>query len=36
LLRQASTVISGLVKENKLKVIAGYYDTASGSVTLLE
>ena len=36
LLRQASTVISGLVKESKLKVVAGYYDIASGSVTLLE
>jgi carbonic anhydrase len=36
LLRQASTVISGLVKESKLKVVAGYYDITSGSVTLLE
>jgi carbonic anhydrase len=36
LLRQASTVISGLVKESKLKVVAGYYDVSSGSVTLLE
>jgi carbonic anhydrase len=36
LLRKASTVVSGLVKENKLKVIASYYDIASGSVTLLE
>jgi len=36
LLRQASTVISGAVKESKLKVVAGYYDIASGSVTLLE
>ena len=36
LLRQASTVISGLVKESKLKVVAGYYDIASGHVTLLE
>jgi carbonic anhydrase len=35
LLRQASTVISGLVKESKLKVVAGYYDVTSGSVTLL-
>jgi carbonic anhydrase len=36
LLRKASTVVSGLVKENKLKVIAAYYALASGSVTLLE
>jgi len=36
LLRQASTVISGLVKESKLKVVAGYYDITSGNVTLLE
>jgi carbonic anhydrase len=36
LLRKASTVVSGLLKENKLKVIAAYYALASGSVTLLE
>jgi carbonic anhydrase len=36
LLRQSSTVISGLVKEKKLKVIAAYYDVGSGIVTLLE
>jgi carbonic anhydrase len=36
LLRQASTVISGLVKENKLKVVAGYYDLGTGVVSLLE
>jgi carbonic anhydrase len=36
LLRQASTVIAGLVKEGKLKVVAAYYDIVSGSVTLLE
>jgi carbonic anhydrase len=36
LLRQASTVISGLVKESKLKVVAGYYDITGGSVTLLD
>jgi carbonic anhydrase len=35
LLREASTVISGLVKQNKLKVVAAYYDLASGKVTLL-
>jgi len=36
LLRKASTVVSGLLKEKKLKVIAAYYDLASGNVTLLE
>ena len=36
LLRKASTVISGLLKEGKLKVVAGYYDVASGVVSLLE
>jgi carbonic anhydrase len=36
LLRQASTVIAGLVKEGKLKVVAAYYDIVSGRVTLLE
>jgi carbonic anhydrase len=35
LLSEASTVISGLVKEGKLKVVAGYYDLASGAVALL-
>jgi carbonic anhydrase len=36
LLREASTVVSGLVKEGKLKVVASYYDLANGVVTLLE
>jgi carbonic anhydrase len=36
LLRQASTVISSLVKEKKLEVTAAYYDVGSGAVTLLE
>ena len=36
LLREASTVVAGLVKDGKLKVVAGYYDISSGSVTLLE
>ena len=35
LLREASTVISGMVKENKVKVVAGYYDLGSGAVELL-
>lgn len=36
LLRQSSTVISGLLKEKKLKVIAAYYDVGSGVVTPVE
>jgi carbonic anhydrase len=36
LLRQGSTVISGMLKEGKLKVSAAYYDISSGAVTLLE
>jgi carbonic anhydrase len=36
LLRDSSTVIAGLVKENKLKVAAGYYDLASGKVSRLD
>jgi carbonic anhydrase len=35
LLRKGSTVVMGLLKENKLKVVAAYYDLASGSVMLL-
>jgi|HubBroStandDraft_3_1064219.scaffolds.fasta_scaffold35487_4 carbonic anhydrase len=35
LLAESSTVIKGLVKEGKLKVAAGYYDIATGSVMLL-
>lgn len=36
LLREASTVIAGLVKEGKLKVVAAHYDVSNGNVTLLE
>jgi carbonic anhydrase len=36
LLRQSSTVIAGLLKENKVKVVAAYYDIANGGVTLLD
>jgi carbonic anhydrase len=36
LLRESSTVVSALVKESKLKVVAAYYDLSSGSVTLLD
>ena len=35
LLRESSTVIKGMVKEGKLKVVAGYYDISTGGVTLL-
>jgi carbonic anhydrase len=36
LLREASTVISGLVKEYKLLVVAAFYNIRSGVVSLLE
>jgi carbonic anhydrase len=36
LLRQSSTVIAGLMKENKLKVSASYYDVGTGVVTILD
>jgi carbonic anhydrase len=36
LLRQSSTVIAGLVKQNKLKVAAAYYDIGTGTVSVLE
>ncbi len=36
MLREASTVVSGLVSERKLRVVAAYYDLAHGQVTLLE
>lgn len=35
LLREASPVLSGLIKEGKLKIVPAYYDTGSGKVTLL-
>jgi carbonic anhydrase len=35
LLSEASTVISSMVKEGKLKVVAGYYDLGTGAVTLV-
>jgi carbonic anhydrase len=35
LLSQSSPVIAGMVKDGKLKVAAGYYDLASGAVTML-
>lgn len=36
LLRESSPVISGLLKEGKVKVLAAYYDIANGNVSLLE
>jgi carbonic anhydrase len=36
LLRKSSPVMAGLLKENTLKIVAGYYDIASGEVALLE
>ncbi len=36
LLRKASTVISGLLKEGKLLVLAAFYNIASGEVTFLD
>ena len=36
LLRKASTVVSEFLKGGRLKVSAGYYDTAGGGVTLLD
>ncbi len=36
LLSESSTVVSAAIKENKLKVVAGYYDIGSGAVTILD
>jgi carbonic anhydrase len=36
LLREASTVIAEALKAGKLKVVAGYYDLATGAVTILD
>jgi len=36
LLSESSTVLSGMVKEKKLKVVAGYYDLGTGGVTLID
>jgi hypothetical protein len=35
LLRDASRVLSGAVKQGTLGIAAGYYDLATGQVTLL-
>jgi len=34
-LSQASTVVAEKIKEGQLKVVAGYYDIGSDTVTLL-
>jgi carbonic anhydrase len=36
LLRESSPLLAPMVKEGKLKIVAGYYDLASGKVTLVE
>lgn len=36
LLRQSSPVLIEHIKQNRLKIVAGYYDLASGKVTLLD
>lgn len=36
LLRQSSTVISGMVKAGSVKVLPAYYDVGNGTVTLLQ
>jgi carbonic anhydrase len=36
LLRESSPVISSMVKQGKVKVVAGYYDFATGAVTILD
>jgi carbonic anhydrase len=36
LLRQASPVLAGLIKEKKLDVVAAYYDLGSGEVSIID
>ncbi len=36
LLRESSTVLAPMVKQAKIKIVAGYYDLSNGAVTLLE
>jgi carbonic anhydrase len=36
LLRQSSPVLAEHIKQNQLKIVAGYYDLVSGKVTLLD
>jgi carbonic anhydrase len=35
ILAEGSTVISGLIKDHKIKVVAAYYDVANGKVTIV-
>ena len=36
LLRQSSPVLADHIRQNQLKIVAGYYDLSSGKVTLLD
>jgi carbonic anhydrase len=36
LVAKSSPLLAGLVKEGKLKIVAGYYDLATGRVSLLD
>jgi carbonic anhydrase len=36
LLKEASTVIGGLIKDGNMKVVAGYYDVSNGKVALVD
>jgi carbonic anhydrase len=36
LLRQSSPVLADHIRQNQLKIVAGYYDLSSGTVTLLD
>src|SRR5712692_5075007 len=36
LLRQSSPVLAEHIKQNQLKIVAGYYDLASGKVTVID
>ena len=35
-LRQGSTVLAGLLRDGKLKLVGGVYDLTSGRVTMME
>jgi carbonic anhydrase len=36
LLKKSSPLLAGLMKEGKLKIVAGYYDLSTGRVSLIE
>jgi carbonic anhydrase len=36
MLRQSSPVLAEQIKQDRLKIIAAYYDLASGNVSLLD